>query len=169
VARETRRRAARIAAPLIGLAGAVLLHALWNAGAEAGLIFFAVYAFVMLPGLVVLAVIAGLALKAEGRVIHAQLASDVARGLITPALYGELCSIRGRLHASMRAFGTGGRSALEARRALHRAASELAFLRQRVARGDEPRNEALEASYCAELAAFTARQAVPRSPVTLLS
>jgi RsiW-degrading membrane proteinase PrsW (M82 family) len=131
VARQSSSRAVRAVAPAVGFVGAVALHALWNAGASAGLFFFVVYGLVMLPALAVLLAIVAVALKFEGRVIQAQLAPEAATGLLTAEEYARLCSVRGRLHASVAALRQGGLAAWRARHAFHRAASELAFLRRR--------------------------------------
>jgi RsiW-degrading membrane proteinase PrsW (M82 family) len=140
IARQARQRATAIAAPVVGFAGAVALHALWNAGASAGILFLVVYGVVMLPALGLLLAVVAVALKFEGRVIRAQLAPEAATGLLPADEYAQLCSVRGRMHASATALRQGGVTAWRARRAIHRAASELAFLRQRPgARGAVPR------------------------------
>ena len=156
VARQSGSRAMVIAAPAAGFAGAVALHALWNAGASAGLFFFVVYGVVMLPALAVLLAIVAVSLKFEGRVIQAQLAPEVATGLLPGDEYARLCSVRGRLHASTAAFRHGGIAAWRERHAFHRAASELAFLRRRsLIDGTAPDPE-LEAAYLAQLGADAA-------------
>jgi protease PrsW len=131
LARQSLRPWVRRVAPPVGLAAAVTLHSLWNASASAGLMFFVVYAVVMLPALVALLVVAGVSLKFEGRIIRAQLAPESAAGLIGAADLALLSSVRGRLHASAHAILHGGFAAGRKRRAYHQAASELAFLRQR--------------------------------------
>ena len=156
VARQSRSRATAVIATAAGFVGAVALHALWNAGASAGLLFFVVYAVVMIPTLAVLLAIVAVSLKFEGRVLQAQLAPEAATGLLTSAEYASLCSVRGRLHASTAAFRHGGLAAWRERRAYHRAASELAFLRRRaVIDGAEP-DRALEQQYLRELGAVDA-------------
>ena len=153
VARQARSRAAAVVAPAAGFAGAVLLHALWNAGASAGLVFFAVYGVVMLPALALLLGIVAASLKFEGRVIQARLAPEAATGLLTGDEYAQLCSVRGRMHASTSAFRQGGLAAWRARHAFHRAASELAFLRQRAAVDGVAPDPNLEQRYLRELGA----------------
>jgi len=60
VARQSSSRGVRVVAPAVGFVGAVALHALWNAGASAGLFFFVVYGLIMIPALaVLLAIVAG--------------------------------------------------------------------------------------------------------------
>jgi RsiW-degrading membrane proteinase PrsW (M82 family) len=153
VARQSSSRPVRVVAPAVGFFGAVALHALWNAGASAGLFFFLVYGLVMLPALAALLIVVAVALKFEGRVIQAQLAPEAATGLLTAAEYSSLCSVRGRLHASAAAFRRGGLAAWRERHAFHRAASELAFLRRRAAvDGVEPARD-LEQGYLRALGA----------------
>jgi hypothetical protein len=153
LARQSPRRWVQRVAPLAGLAGAISLHSLWNAGASAGLIFFAIYAVIMLPALLALLVVAAVSLKFEGRIIHRQLAGEAAAGYFAPAEYAQLCSVRGRLHASTSAFRTGGFAGWRKQRDLHRAASELAFLRQRAEHDGVTPDPALEASYLQTLGA----------------
>ncbi len=165
IARQARSRAVAAAAPVAGFIGAVLLHAVWNAGASAGLFFFGVYALVMLPTLAALFVAVAFALKFEGRVISTHLAAEAATGLIGGDDYAQLCSVRGRLHASASAWRRGGLQAWKARRAYHRAASELAFLRRRAAVDGVAPNPAIEAECLRQLGAVWA-SAVTGEPPT---
>lgn len=153
VARQSGSRAVGVVAPAAGFAGAVALHALWNAGASAGLIFFVVYGLVMIPALAVLLGIVAVSLKFEGRVVQARLAPEAATGLLTGEEYARLCSVRGRMHASAVAFRKGGLAAWRGRHAFHRAASELAFLRQRAAIDGVAPDPELEQRYLRELGA----------------
>jgi len=153
VARQSSSRPVQVAAPAVGFVGAVALHALWNAGASAGLFFFVVYGLVMLPALAVLLVIVAVSLKFEGRVIQAHLAPEAATGLLPGDEYARLCSVRGRMHASATAFRQGGPAAWRARHAFHRAASELAFLRRRGLVDGVAPDPVLEAHYLAQLGA----------------
>ena len=74
LARQSSNGWVRRIAPPLGLVGAIALHSLWNAGASAGLVFFAIYALVMLPALLTLLAVAAVSLKFEGRIIRRQLA-----------------------------------------------------------------------------------------------
>jgi RsiW-degrading membrane proteinase PrsW (M82 family) len=153
IARQSTSRAAATAAPATGLVGAVALHALWNAGASAGLFFFVIYATVMIPALLLLFVIVAVSLKFEGRILQAQLAPEAATGLLTAADYASLCSVRGRMHASTTALRQGGLAAWRERRAFHRTASELAFLRRRAVIDGTPPDRTIEQQYLRELGA----------------
>ena len=164
IARLSPRRWVRVVAPVAGLTGAVALHALWNAGASAGLVFFAIYAGIMMPALAALLLVAFFALKFEGRVIRTHLAAEAATGLLTPAEYAQLCSVRGRLHASSTAFRQGGFAGWRKRRAYHRAASELAFLRHRAARDGAALDVALEAAHLCGLGAVPLAVTAPAPP-----
>jgi RsiW-degrading membrane proteinase PrsW (M82 family) len=163
IARQSKHRAVAFAAPVAGFAAAVALHALWNAGASAGLFFFVIYALIMLPALAVLLAIVAVSLKFEGRVIQAHLASEAATGLLTAAEYASLCSVRGRMHASAAAFRQGGPAAWRTRHAFHRAGSELAFLRRRAALDGVEPDRALERQYLRDLGAVSL-DAPPSAP-----
>ncbi len=151
IARQTSRTWVRRTAPPAGLIGAVALHGLWNAGTMMGCVFFAIYGLIMLPMLVVILLVAVRALRREGRMIRTQLASEVDQGIVSTDELDRLCGVRGRLDSSLRAWMTGGLAAWKRRRAYHRAVSELAFLRDRVARGTHPPDPDLEAAYLQSL------------------
>jgi RsiW-degrading membrane proteinase PrsW (M82 family) len=161
LARQSRRRWVIRAAPIAGFAGAVGLHAIWNAGASAGLMFFAVYVLLMIPALGALFATVAVALKFEGRVIRTHLAGEVATGLVAADEYARLCSVRGRMHALAATFNRGGLRAWHARRAYHKAASELAFLRHRAAVDGLPVDAGVEAAYLEQLRACSGSQAGP--------
>jgi RsiW-degrading membrane proteinase PrsW (M82 family) len=147
IARQTSRTWVRKTAPPAGLVGAAALHGLWNAGTMMGCVFFAIYGLIMLPMLAVILLVAVRALRREGRMIRAQLAGEVAQGFVSAEELERLCGVRGRLDSSLRAWMTGGRAAWNRRRTYHRTVSELAFLRDRVARGTHPPDPELEAAY----------------------
>jgi RsiW-degrading membrane proteinase PrsW (M82 family) len=127
MARESRRRFVKWLAPLAGLAAAMGLHALWNLSASIGLMFFAAYAFVMIPAFLAVIVIALFSLRREARVIRTHLETVVAEGVLSAADIHILSSVRGRFGASTRALFTGGFGQWRARRRFHALATELAF------------------------------------------
>jgi RsiW-degrading membrane proteinase PrsW (M82 family) len=90
------------------------------------------------PGALVLALVAVLALRREARVVATALRDEARSGLLGAAEYACLCSARVRVAAEWRAFVAGGLRAWRARRRFHQAATELAFRRWRVARGERP-------------------------------
>jgi RsiW-degrading membrane proteinase PrsW (M82 family) len=141
LASRARGRAAKLLLPPLGLAAAVALHAAWNASAfftgatENGLIMLASYFVVMVPTFLALLAVVIFALRREGSILREQLRSDCERGLLTHEEYLRLCSLRARAGASFGALTGRGLAGWRARRRLHRAASELAFQRHRLARG----------------------------------
>ncbi len=147
LARQTDRVWLRRTAPAAGLAAAMLLHALWNASALAGCVFFAVYGFVMLPALGALVGVVAWSLKREGRILREHLRTEFEQGLLPASSYGEVCSVRQRLRGSTRAMFQGGPRAWREARRIHHAAAELALLRYRVARGLHAPNPDLEHTY----------------------
>ncbi|MCA1591807.1 MAG: PrsW family intramembrane metalloprotease [Acidobacteria bacterium] len=166
VASQSSRRAVRTLAPLAGFALAMILHCAWNASIyfserlDNAWVALLMYFMVMVPvfAAVILAVI--FALRREGRILREHLRCDVEIGLLSPDDYDCLCSIRRRMSASFRALARGGLTAWRARRQLNGLASELAFHRNRVARGLASRDDSdsqREAMYMRTLYELRAR------------
>lgn len=137
-ARQSKSLAVKIIAPIVGFLLAVFLHGLWNfsamlAGSLSG--FLTIYFVLMVPIFMVTLVIILFALRREGRVVREHLLCDLQRGMFSQEEYNRLCSIRGRMGASMRALSRGGFGVWRARMQYNQAASELAFHRSRAARG----------------------------------
>jgi RsiW-degrading membrane proteinase PrsW (M82 family) len=130
LARETHRRALRLAAPPTGLAMAMLLHHLWNSASS----FIAFYTLVGVPLFVAALVVVYASLRREARIVRANLLPLAADGALAPEEIEEVCHARRRARAVRDARRTGGRNAARRRRAFHRAATELAFLRWRSGR-----------------------------------
>ncbi|MBA3242524.1 MAG: PrsW family intramembrane metalloprotease [Acidobacteria bacterium] len=160
LARQSRSRVAKAALPFVGFALAVVLHAGWNGSAyfaeklESGLLVLGMYFLVMVPTFVALLVVVFLALRREGRILREHLRSDLERGLLTHEEYQRVCSVRSRARASLDALTRGGPRAWRARVQFNRAASELAFHRNRVARGIKARDGSdahREASYVRQI------------------
>lgn len=63
------------------------------------------------------------------------LTPEFERGWLTQTDYQSLCSIHGRMGASFRALTGGGWSLWRTRSQFNQVASELAFIRSRLARG----------------------------------
>jgi RsiW-degrading membrane proteinase PrsW (M82 family) len=147
LARQTHRVWLKRIAPPLGPAGAIALHALWNGGATMGCVFFGIYLLVMVPALAAVLVLIVVSLRREGRLVRTWLAPEAESGALGADEYQRLCSLRGRVDAGCRAWAMGGRRAWRIRHAVHRAASELAFLRDRVARGTQPPDPDLEGAY----------------------
>ncbi len=140
------RRLTRFVAPVCGLALAVILHSVWNTSLllsqrfDNGFIALGMYFLIMVPVFVGVLVAVVLALRREGRVVREHLHTDLQRGLLTPEEYERLCSVRGRMSASFSALTGNGFGAWRVRRRVNGVASELAFHRNRVARGIRARD-----------------------------
>ncbi|HEX8001028.1 MAG TPA: PrsW family intramembrane metalloprotease [Pyrinomonadaceae bacterium] len=143
-ARQSTSKAIKITMPFLGLILAMCVHATWNYSAwlaqqyRNGLIFFGVYGAIMIPIFSAVLVSVYFALRREGRVVRDFLYYDLNRGLFTPEDYYRLCTVRGRMGASMRALTRGGFGHWRTRMQYHQTASELAFHRCRIARGLTP-------------------------------
>lgn len=126
-ARQSDHPAVKVLAPLLGFAGAISLHALWNLSATlGGSLWLLAYIFIMLPaGLVLLAVVGG-SLMRESRILAAHL-EDV----VSPQELKKLQSIPSRIGGGFSAFFRGGPAAWMRYERYTSATSELAFLRQR--------------------------------------
>jgi len=132
------KRSTRFWAPVLGLAGAMFLHSLWNTSAIFGLAFLLVYLFILVPLFIGLLFVIRGTLKRERRTIGQYLAYDVRRGALTAAELYVLTEGRLRKRALQESQREGGKPGRKLRRAFHQAASELAFLRERIARGILP-------------------------------
>lgn len=138
--RQSANKGVKFIMPLLGLALAIGIHMTWNysallAQAYGGAMFFAIYFVIMVPIFVAVLVSIFFALRREGRVVRDFLYYDLHRGLLTPEDYNRLCTVRGRMGASMRALTHGGFGLWRTRMQYNQAASELAFHRCRIARG----------------------------------
>ncbi|MFL6161688.1 MAG: PrsW family intramembrane metalloprotease [Jatrophihabitantaceae bacterium] len=125
--------------PAAGYLGAVALHALWNSSLVFGLAgYLVVYVLIMVPAFVAAVLVARYHRTRERDVVNRQLPAMVYYRWITPAEAGWLASIAARrqwLRAVRQRTGPDGAHAL---RSFQRAATELAFLRDRVERGVGP-------------------------------
>jgi RsiW-degrading membrane proteinase PrsW (M82 family) len=122
-------------APVLGFIGAVLLHSAWNTSAIDGTAFVLTFIGVMFPVFVALIVVAVVARRRDGRRVAAYLGPEVEHGLISADELQALSTLRGRRKARKAARAAGGRDAARARAELHRTATDLAFLRHRLALG----------------------------------
>jgi len=93
----------------------------------------------MAPGLMALLVIAILAWRREKGVIRTHLLDEVAQGVLSEAEYARLPSQRGRLRAELAAFRRAGLRGFFAQRDLHLAATDLAFRKWHLSRGEKPK------------------------------
>lgn len=136
LASQTNKRTIRIIAPIAGLLLAMMLHMTWNLSASInGLLYLAVYFFIMVPVFIAVLVSIIFALRREALIMREHLQCDLQQGFLTQTEYECLCSIRARMGASFTALRGGGLSAWRRRMHYHSLASELAFQRSRRARG----------------------------------
>jgi RsiW-degrading membrane proteinase PrsW (M82 family) len=154
-ARETSSTFLKVVVPPIGLFLAMCQHATWNLFATAmpGLlkslhVSGALYLFVFAPlvsllligpGVLVLLVLVFLAWGREAAAIREQLREEVALGTITADEYARLASTRRRLRAELRALSRHGFGAWRAVGQFHHLATELAFRKWHLSRGERPK------------------------------
>jgi protease PrsW len=128
-------------APVAGYLGAVLLHAIWNYSAVAGLAGFVTgYVLIMVPAFVVMVAVAGWSRRREGGVVAARLPAYVQAGWLAPQDVAMVASLPVRRQALAWARGRYGEPGGRALRAFQHAATELAFLRDRAERGHAGRD-----------------------------
>jgi protease PrsW len=127
----------KIVMPVLGFMLAVLLHGTWNGtatyGGAAG--FFAAYFLIMGPAFIITLMVIFFSLRREGRIVRQFLYPDFQRGFFDATDYEKLSSIRGRMGTSWSAMTSRGFAGWRARMRYNQIASELAFHRNRCARG----------------------------------
>lgn len=137
LARQSRNTVLKWVAPPFGLMAAMSMHSIWNGSGVlfGGGAFLLTYILIMIPAFFIMLVVIALALRREGQIVREHLVSEFQGGLFTPDEYRRLCSIFGRMGMSFDALTRGGFGQWQAARQLNQTASELAFHRNRVARG----------------------------------
>ncbi|MCV7366900.1 PrsW family intramembrane metalloprotease [Mycolicibacterium duvalii] len=140
-----RSAAAQLGCLLLGYAGAVALHALWNGSSLLGVgAYFGVYVFWMMPIFALAVTLAVYNRRQEQRIVSAKLPGMVAAGVVTPNEATWLRSIPTRKVAIEQATRFGGRLAGKSVRRFAHQVVELAFVRDRIDRGfGDPRVNAL--------------------------
>jgi RsiW-degrading membrane proteinase PrsW (M82 family) len=131
------RRSIQIAAPVFGLASAVCLHSLWNTSVDLE-IPVPVYAGVMVPLFLGMLFLIHTEQRRECRLVGHYLQRDVRSGALARGELAVLADPGLRRLALKRANARGGKAGRRKRQTYHQAATELAFLRDRVARGQQP-------------------------------
>ena len=125
--------------PAAGYLGAVALHALWNSSLLFGLAgYLVVYVVIMVPALAGAILVARHHRRRERDVINRQLPAMVYYRWLSPAEAGWLASIAARRRWLRVVRHRSGRAGVRALQAFQQAATELAFLRDRVERGVGP-------------------------------
>nr|WP_157575847.1 PrsW family intramembrane metalloprotease [Mycobacterium sp. GA-2829] len=131
-----RDTAARIGFLLLGYAGAVLLHAMWNGSSMFGAgAYFGLYVFWMMPIFGLAIVLAVRSRRREQQIVAAKLPGMVAAGLLTPAEASWLGSLATRKRAIAEARRVGGAPAARSVARFANQVVELAFVRDRIDRG----------------------------------
>lgn len=136
-ARQSESKFVKITMPFLGFVLAMVMHATWNGSVAfgGGLGFFVSYFMIMGPAFIVTLMVVHFALRREGDIVRRFLYPDYQKGFFDPHEYERLCTIRGRMGLSWKAFWSQGYSSWRVRVRCNQIASELAFHRSRVARG----------------------------------
>ncbi len=135
IAATSRRSSVRIAAPIGGYLAAVMLHGTWNLAAASGKAgFISAYALVMVPVFAGYVAIMVWARRREARVVGRWLPEYGLAGWFTLDEVAALASLRARRRAREWARRKGGTPGHRAMNSYQNAATELAFLRDRIAR-----------------------------------
>jgi protease PrsW len=120
-------RAARVFPPLLGLLGAIILHATFNFLATTlGPVAYVFMFFVVLAYLVIIIVW----LAFERRTIRGELRDEVERGLVSPEEYAILPTFFRRTGYYLRLIFSGRLGAWAGSRRVHSAAVDLAFAKR---------------------------------------
>ena len=137
LARQSRNMILKWVAPPFGLLAAISMHSIWNGSGVlfGGGAFLLTYILIMIPAFFIMLVVIALALRREGQIVREQLAGEFQGGLFTQDEYRRLGSVLGRMGMSFDALTRGGFGHWQDARRLSQTASELAFHRNRVARG----------------------------------
>lgn len=136
VALNRRSRLARAGYILLGYAGAVLLHALWNGSSLLGpRAYLGLYVFWMMPIFGLAITLAVTSRHREQRVVAEKLPAMVAAGVVTPNEATWLGPLRSRRRAIAEATRFGGKQAGKSVATFVGQVVELAFVRDRIDRG----------------------------------
>lgn len=145
---ETNNPVVRVLAPILGYFGAMFLHFSWNTlsglvsfipvspGIEVLVLIPAMALFLCLPGVLVLVAIAFFAWRRESRIITAQLADEVARGVVLPGEYALLGNDGQRTRRVWHALFSYGPVAWYFLRQYYNFEIALAFRKWHTARGE---------------------------------
>jgi RsiW-degrading membrane proteinase PrsW (M82 family) len=141
IAVTTRRPAVRVLAPILGYAGAVLMHGIWNGSTFwGGNGFFLAYAAIMLPLLAVMLAVGIWARSREGKMLTAALQQTVPLGWIRPEEIRWVARLSDRMSARAYAKRIGGRPAADALRDYQQTMTEVGFLHNRAVNQTPPRD-----------------------------
>lgn len=136
IAARSRRAWVGVAATAAGFTVAVFLHGAWNLSAASGLNgFITGYVLLQVPVFLLFGALAVMARQREGRLIGRNLVVYRTTGWLTPAEVDMLASLTARRQARHWARGVSGPAGERAMRDFQDLGGELAFLRERMARG----------------------------------
>ena len=137
VAASSRSVGVRVSSVLIGYGFAVALHALWNGSASLydGQVFLGVYGYIMVPVFVAMIAVVVWQRRREQRIVAAQLPGFAQAGWIAPSEVALLSSIAGRQGWKAAVRRRSGKKVAKAVSRYQAAVTELAFLRDKMARG----------------------------------
>jgi hypothetical protein len=139
IAVGARSRGVRLLALLLGYAGAVTAHAIWNTSTVLGFdSFVLVYLVLMAPAFVAIACFAVWARRSERRMLTAALTDAAQRGLIPATDIGWVVDLGARRRGRAYARQHGGKAGERAMRDYQQAVIELGFLHHRFLRGTPP-------------------------------
>ena len=140
IARETYNLKLKYAAPLVGYAAAMLLHALWNtlASFSAG-IFWMGYLILEVPLFICFVCFIAFMVKREARILRQTLSPEVERGLIAPEILEIAMSAFRRSKWVMSAFGN--RQLFNSRRQYLRSIAKLGLCHWHNSRAVEAKGE----------------------------
>jgi RsiW-degrading membrane proteinase PrsW (M82 family) len=125
--------------PVTGYLAAVALHALWNGSLSYGFGgYLLVYFVVMVPTFIGAVLLARHQRRREQEIVNRQLPAMVYYRWITPVEAGWLSSIAARRTWKRAVAARSGKAGAKALQDFQTAATELAFLRDRVERGTGP-------------------------------
>ncbi|HEX3069146.1 MAG TPA: PrsW family intramembrane metalloprotease [Thermoanaerobaculia bacterium] len=161
VAQETNKKFVKVIAPVLGLAGAMFLHGLWNLSTNLGLAFFATYLFFMVPMFFGVIIVAIFSLRRESIMIRQQLEVVVADHVLSHDDVLVVTSVRRRIAASSQAFFSRGIGACIDRRRFHAVASELAFHSWRCSRFEVEDAEVIRAELVERVRTARAKLGLP--------
>lgn len=131
-----REAAARVGFILLGYAGAVLLHAMWNGSSLLGVgAYFGLYVLWMMPIFGLAIALAITSRRREQQIVGAKLPGMVAAGVVTPGEAMWLGSLSARKLAIAEANRFGGRQAAASVKKFAHQVVKLAFVRDRIDRG----------------------------------
>ena len=170
-----RRGVLRFVVPFLGWCVAVLLHAAWNFGAVAlsataaaddslVAVLLPLALAVIVPGVVLLYIVARLSRRRQLAILRDQLQPEIAVGAITAEEFAAIADDGRRRAALQAADAAGGRELRRRQQRFFSTAADLAFRKHHLANGDllTPGQRAPESVLREELAAL--RQGLPIPP-----